>query len=85
MLDPITFVFMGISIISVGLNIPLLKNFKKCSYSNDENGEMKCHSSCKTKGTNVRPPPPQIESSSEKTSSKTFDDKDYRQENESSF
>jgi hypothetical protein len=42
---------------------------------------MKCHSSCKKKGTNVRPPP-QIESSFEKTSSKTFDDKDYRHENE---
>jgi hypothetical protein len=69
MVEPLTFVFMGISLVSVGLNIPLIKNFRKCSYSRDEHGEMKCHSSCKTDGSKI---PPQVKNIC----------REYRQENE---
>jgi hypothetical protein len=56
MVEPLTYIFMGISFISVAVNIPLIKKFKNCSCTHI-NGEMKCNSSCKTDGTKI---PPQI-------------------------
>lgn len=56
MMDPLTYIFMGISLVSVGLNIPLLKRFQRCTCTNDGHGEMRCSSSCNTtpKIKNVR-------------------------------
>jgi hypothetical protein len=54
MLDPLTIIFMGISVVSVGLNIPLLKYWKKCSCVND-GGEVHCNSNCKTVETKIKP------------------------------
>ena len=55
MVEPLTYIFMGVSFISVALNIPLIKKFKNCSCTNI-NGEMKCNSSCKTDGTKIPQP-----------------------------
>jgi hypothetical protein len=45
---------MGISAVSVALNIPLLKNWKRCSCTNDGGG-MTCNSNCKTVETKIKP------------------------------
>jgi hypothetical protein len=47
MLDALTIVFMGISVCSVGLNIPLLKNYWSCHCMTDSNGNTSCSSDCR--------------------------------------
>lgn len=46
-MEPLTYIFMGISVCSVGLNIPLLKKYWSCQCMNDSNGNISCSSDCR--------------------------------------
>ena len=59
MVEVLTYVFMGISIGSIGLNIPLLKkylvNCKRCGCNYVSGDGMHCSSDCKNVKEQVKP------------------------------